>query len=92
MTKFGIWSIAVKQKQTDEWDVEEAAWELLRRLPDNPQLWLSLPQDSKVRLSFALALQSFNQGFSVEPQMARYVAERSIGMDFHIYREDEENA
>ena len=91
VTKFGIWSISIKPNNTDEWDIEEVAWGLLLRLPEDVKIWHGLPNNLDIRLSFALTLQSFNQGFSIEPKLAKYVAERNITMDFDIYREDAEN-
>jgi len=83
--KFGSWVIEVTPKETDEWDVEEAAKELLKRLPDDPEVWRSLSLLGSVRLSIALQLQSANQGFALEAEFCRSLAERNIGLDVHVY-------
>ena len=83
--RHGCWSIKLTPKQTDEWDIEQVAWLLLARLPQNIDVWKTIPTSVSVRLSFALSLESVNQGFSVGRELADYVANRNIRLDFHVY-------
>ena len=92
ISKFGSWDLSLSEKQTDEWDVEQAAWIVLQRLPDNIELWSAIPETASARLSFGLSLCSFSQGFSLEPEISLYVAERNISLDFHVYGNDENEA
>ncbi len=88
--KFGAWQIELTPKQTDEWDIEEAARLLLDRLPSDIEVWRSIPASAKVRLSFGISLESLNQGFALNPDFCGYVADRNIGLDFDVYGQEKD--
>jgi hypothetical protein len=88
--KFGAWKIELTPQQTDEWDIEEVARLLLARLPTEIKIWRSIPTLAKVRLSFGISLESLNQGFSLNPDFCRYVADRKIGLDFDVYGQEKD--
>jgi hypothetical protein len=85
LPKFGAWEIELTPRRTDEWDIEEVARLLLARLPTEIEIWRSIPTSAKVRLSFGISLESFNQGFALDPDFCRYVADRNIRLDFDVY-------
>ena len=86
--KFGRWTLAITPKETDEWDIEEAAWLLMRRLPNGLDTWSQLPSNTRKQLSFGVSLDSWNQEFSLTPEFARYVSERNIELYFDVYADD----
>lgn len=72
---------------TDEWNCGEAMLELLRRLPSDIELWQSLAARFKIDFFVGLRMTSNNKGFSLSPQVMRYLSERGIEAGFDIYYE-----
>ncbi len=82
------WVRALKRADTDEWDVGEAMRTLVEQFPDDDSAWLALPPETQIRLSVGLALKSYNQGFSLEPDIMGWLAKRRVILDVEIYDED----
>jgi|GEM_PF-2057668 len=83
--KFGKWGLTITPDDTDEWNIEEAAWLLIKRVPTQIDLWAEIPKEASRILSFGVSLNTWNQEFSLLPEITNYVAERNIRLDFDIY-------
>jgi hypothetical protein len=90
--KFGLWSIELKPKDTDEWDCGAAMMELLQRLPSNISLWKNLAARHKVNVTFALLMTSTNKGFELSPEVLKFLGDRGVKAAFDIYYEADERA
>jgi len=87
--RFGRWTLSITPKETDEWDIEEAAWLLMRQIPSSLDTWSQLPSNARRRLSFGVSLNSWNKEFSLTPDFSRHVGERDIELYFDVYADDE---
>ncbi len=85
--KFGHWSLELRPEDTDEWDCGEAMMELLQRLPSDIRLWKKLTRRYKVDVTFALLMTSANKGFTLSPQVLRFLGDRGVAAGFDIYYE-----
>lgn len=83
--KSSRWSIGLNRKDTDEWDIEQACWVVLKRVPSDIEIWRSAAMKGAARLSIALSLESANQGTALEPELLKFIGDRDIGLDIHIY-------
>jgi Domain of unknown function (DUF4279) len=86
--KFSNWRLKLSPKETDEWDTCEAAKLLLARVNGDPEVWREITNDGKARLSFGLEMAERNLGFSLDPELMRYLGERNIKAGFDIYTDD----
>jgi hypothetical protein len=82
-----VWRLRLKPKDTDEWNVGEAMMTVLRRLPSDIALWQHLTQRYKVDIFVALSMSSTNKGFSLSPEVMKYLGERGIEAGFDVYYE-----
>jgi hypothetical protein len=82
------WRLKLSPQETDEWDICEAAKLLLARLNDDLEAWREITNGGEARLSFGLEMAERNLGFSLDPELMRYLAERNIEADFDVYTDD----
>ena len=90
LPKFGRWSLGLESSETDEWDTNEAVKQLIARFPTDPTVWGAISERAKIRLTLALFLENFNQGFSIDPDVLRWLADRNVALDIDIYEGDRE--
>ena len=84
--KIGTWEFQLTPTDTDEWDVDEAAKLLISQFPDDLRLWATLPVDAERKLSFGLDIEDANnRGFSLSPDILRFVGDHNVRLDFDIY-------
>lgn len=81
----GFWSRAILREDVGDVDVSDAAMQLLKQMPDDPTVWLTLPATPK--LIFSLGMPRSNCGFDIRPDIARLAADRGIVLGFDIYGE-----
>jgi hypothetical protein len=88
--KFGRWALRIESGETDEWDANEAAKLLIAKFTADPIIWNTISSRATVRLTLALILESANQGFSLDPDVLRWLADRNVRLDIDIYEGDSE--
>lgn len=88
LPKFGRWSVGLESRETDEWDTNEAVKQLIAKFPADPTVWGAISARATVRLTLALFLENFNQGFSLDPVVLRWLADRNVRLDIDIYEGD----
>ncbi len=88
----GAWRLALSPADTDEWDCGEAIMILMTRLPAGIEMWNSLSERFRVDFFIGLSMESRNKGFSLSPEVMKYLGERGIEAGFDIYCEDEAKA
>jgi hypothetical protein len=86
--KFSSWKLQLQPKQTDEWNICEAAKLLLARINDDLEVWREITRGGKAQLSFGLEMDERNRGFSLDPELMRYLGERNIDVGFDVYADD----
>lgn len=86
--KFGRWSTILTPATSDEWDLNEVVSELLRRLPQDSEVWERVATLGDLQISLGLELAGSNQEFVLEPGLLRLLGERQIQVYFDVYRED----
>lgn len=83
----GHWARAQKRDDTDEWDVEEVIKAVIADFTAPEEAWSRLPSDAAARLWLGLELTGRNQGLSLEPEVAAWLARRGIRLELDIYRD-----
>ena len=86
--RFSSWQVKLSPSDTDEWDPCEAAKLLLLRVNGDLRAWQQISSAARVCLSFGLSMDSSNRGFSLDPELMRYLADRSIEAEFDVYTGD----
>ena len=61
---------------------------LLRRLPRAVGLWRRLTKNYKVDFFVGLSMPALNKGFTLSPQVMKYLGDRGIEAGFDIYYND----
>jgi hypothetical protein len=86
--KFGRWAIRMEANESDEWDANEAAKLLTAKFATDPGVWRAISERARLRLTLALFLENFNQGFSLEPAVLNWLSSRNVTLDIDIYEGD----
>jgi hypothetical protein len=86
--KFGRWAVRIESTESDEWDANEAAKLLIAKFAASPSDWCGISERATLRLKLALFFENFNQGFSLEPAVMRWLADRNVTLDIDIYEGD----
>jgi hypothetical protein len=90
--KFGRWAFRLESKETDEWDANEATKLFIGKFTADPIVWNTIASRATVRLTIALFLENANQGFSLDPDVLRWLADRNVRLGVDIYEGDSEPA
>ena len=86
--KFGRWAVRIESTESDEWDANEAAKLLIAKFAADPSVWRAISEWARLRLTLALFLENFNQGFSLEPAVLSWLSNRNVTLDIDIYEGD----
>jgi hypothetical protein len=71
-------------------DANEAAKLFIGKFTADPVVWNTIGSRAPVRLTIALFLENANQGFSLDPDVLRWLADRNVRLDIDIYEGDSE--
>jgi hypothetical protein len=88
--KFGRWAVRIEATESDERDANEAVKLLIAKFAADPSVWCGISERATLRLKLALFLENFNQGFSLEPVVLNWLADRNVTLDIDIYEGDRE--
>lgn len=86
--KFSSWRLRLQPEKTDEWGICEATKLLLARVSDDLEVWREITSGGKARVLCGLKMDERNRGFSLDPELMRYLGERNIEAGFDIYTGD----
>lgn len=70
--------------------LERIVTELLSTLTQDLQIWREISQTYHVDLFCGLFLETWNEGFTLSPDILKLLAERHIAIGFDIYGADEQ--
>ena len=90
---FGNWSLTLSSE--DEGmpsEVEQVIDNLIRRLPNDPDVWRQLTQRFKVDVFVGLFLYADNRGFELSPVACKWVSDLGIKIGFDIYFDPRKSA
>jgi hypothetical protein len=65
---------------------------MMRRLPSDPEVWKRLAGRFAIDVYVSLTMTSINKGFSLSPEVMRYLGEREIEVGFDIVYDEEREA
>lgn len=63
---------------------------VLKRLPEDVEIWRDLRTRYDIQLRFGLHMTGWNKGFSILPEQVTRIAELGASMEFDIYAYDED--
>lgn len=81
----GIWSYALGDGSSTEWELDDAITTLLGRLPADPAVWADLGRRFRLDLFCGVFLGSPNQGCVLLPSTLRLMADRGLTLSLDIY-------
>ncbi|MGH7484410.1 MAG: DUF4279 domain-containing protein [bacterium] len=88
-TKSGRWLLSLQPAETDEWEADEAVNLVIGRFAAAETVWQDIASRAEIRLCLALFLETHNQAVSLDTASLRWLADRSIRLDFDIFAADE---
>lgn len=84
---FGKWCLVSRPTETNEWNCCEAALDLIKKLPSDKSIWLSLSEQYYVQILFGLSFESSNVDIFMSDEYHKYLGERGMSTSFDIYHE-----
>jgi hypothetical protein len=81
----GIWSFALTEAPSPEWELDDAITALLARFPSDLALWAELGHRFRLDVFCGLMLGTANQGTALRPPTLLALAERGLTLDVDIY-------
>lgn len=85
----GAWLFTVEGGEAD--GPEEVTERLLRRVPDDEDLWRDLAARYDVQLRYGIHFEGWNRGFDLSPGLIRRIAALRATLCFDIYAYGEES-
>jgi hypothetical protein len=81
----GIWTFALVEDPSPEWELDDAIEALLGRLPSDLGLWRELGSRFTIDVFCGLFMGSDNQGADLRASTLRMLADRGMKLELDIY-------
>jgi hypothetical protein len=81
----GIWTYALAQDPSPEWELDDAVVALLGKFPADLSIWSDLGSRYKLDLFCGLFMGTDNQGTLLRPETLSLLAARGLTLDLDIY-------
>jgi ribosomal protein L19 len=86
--KTGRWSL--ESTLSDETDLEEKVWDILKRLSSDVNVWKSITTKYEVVFFCGVFLDTDNRGFGLSVSLMREISRLGIEIGFDIYAPEKE--
>lgn len=83
--RIGIWTFALSERPSPEWELDDAVNALLDRLPADLSIWHELGRVHRLDVFCGLFMGGDNQGADLRPQTLQRLAERGLTLDLDVY-------
>ena len=83
IARTGRWSL--DSNLSDEMDLEEKVWDILKRLSSDEKVWHSITTKHNVDLFCGVFLETDNRGFGLSVSLMRELSRLGIEIGFDIY-------